>query len=406
MSLSPELSLPSAHTAEGFDDLIVELRRHLHQYPEVGFREHETSRYLRACLETYGFEVQGPLAETGFYIDIEGAHPGPTVAYRTELDALPMQDAKTCSYASTVPNTAHLCGHDAHMAVAVGVALLLDERRDQLHGTARILFQPNEESSPSGAPHMMADGVLDARPGGRDGAVREIFCIHVDSSLDVGRFGLRAGAITAATAPWEVQINSGGSGHSARPHEIVDTVWLATQILNTYYQLPGRIHDARRTAVLTACRFRAGEALNVIPAEVELGGTLRCVDFDALHRLSDMMQAVAEEAGALYGAQVDFTIDDNLPPVVNDDQLVDFVRGLIEDTHGKEAVHMIPEPSMGGEDFAFYLQQIPGMLLRVGTRSGPETSYPLHHTLFDVTERALPAAARLMADVLTQRLSA
>ena len=405
MSLSPAPSIPSAHTAEGFSDLLIELRRHLHQYPEVGFREHETSRYLRACLETYGFEIHGPLAGTGFYLDIEGAHPGPTVAYRTELDALPMQDAKTCAYASTVPNTAHLCGHDAHMAVAVGVALLLDERRDDLHGTARILFQPNEESTPSGAPRMMADGVLDARPGGRDGAVREIFCIHVDSSLDVGRFGLRVGAITAATAPWEVRITSSGSGHSARPYETVDTVWLATQILNTFYQLPGRIHDARRTAVLTACRFRAGEALNVIPSEVEFGGTLRCVDFDALHFLADKMQAVAEEMGALYDAQIQFDIDDNLPPVVNDEALVEAVRDVVEAQYGKAAVHTIPEPSMGGEDFAFYAQEIPGMLLRVGTRSGQATSYPLHHALFDVTEEALPAAARLMADVITRRLS-
>jgi amidohydrolase len=251
---------------------------------------------------------------------------------------------------------------------------------------------------------MIDDGVLETRPGGRDGAVREIFCIHVDPDLEVGRFGLRSGAVTAATAPWEVHITSGGSGHSARPQETVDTVWVATQILNTFYQLPGRIHDARRTAVLTACRFRAGQALNVIPAEVEFGGTLRCVDFDALHFLAKKMEAVAKEAGVLYDAKIEFAIDDNLPPVINDEVLVDFVSGLIEEEYGKEAVHTIPEPSMGGEDFAFYAQEVPGMLLRVGTRSGPETSYPLHHTLFDVTERALPQAARLMADVITRRL--
>ena len=244
---------------------------------------------------------------------------------------------------------------------------------------------------------MLEDGALDG--------VREIFCIHVDPSLDAGRFGLRAGPITAATSPWVVRVVSGKAGHSARPYETVDTVWLATQILNTFYQLPGRVHDARRTAVLTACRFRAGEALNVIPAEVEFGGTLRCVDFEALGFLLDKMRAVAEEAGALYGADVDFVIDDRLPPVVNDPVLVDAVRAVVRERYGEAAAYEIPEPSMGGEDFAFYGQEIPAMLLRVGTASGPETRYPLHHARFDVTERALPDAARLMAEVVAQRLS-
>ncbi len=393
----PTPPLAPTRTDESFGAFLTDLRRHLHQHPEIGFEEHATSATLRALLIAHGFEVVGPLAETGFYVEIEGAHPGPTVAYRTELDALPMQDAKTCAYASTIPGKAHLCGHDAHMAVAVGVALLLRERREALHGTARVLFQPNEESSPSGAPRMIEDGVLEG--------VREIFCIHVDPGLEAGRFGLRAGPVTAAAAPWTVRVVSGQAGHSARPHETVDTVWLATQILTTFYQLPGRVHDARRTAVLTACRFRAGEALNVIPAEVEFGGTLRCVDLDALRLLTDTMRAVAEEAGALYGAEVAFETDLSLPPVVNDPALVEAVRGIVTEQHGEGAAYAIPEPSMGGEDFAFYGQEVPAMLLRVGTASGPETSYPLHHARFDVTDEALPAAARLMADVLARQLS-
>lgn len=384
-------------TEESFGDFLIGLRRHLHRHPEVGFHEYETSQYLRDGLEARGFEVVGPLAGTGFYVEIEGAHPGPTVAYRTELDALPMQDAKTCDYASKYPHAAHLCGHDAHMAVAVGVALLLKERKDELHGTARVLFQPNEESSPSGAPRMIEDGALDG--------VREIFCIHVDPTLDAGRFGLRAGPITAATAPWLVRVVSGQAGHSARPYETVDTVWVATQILNTFYQLPGRVHDPRRAAVLTACRFRAGEALNVIPSEMEFGGTLRCVNFQSLRYLLDRMRAVAEETGGLHGAKITFLVDDQLPPVINDEALVDAVRETIQEDYGEDAAYEIPEPSLGGEDFAFYGQEIPAMLLRVGTGSTQATRYPLHHALFDVTERALPEAAHLMADVIARRLS-
>ena len=386
-------------------DLIVELRRHLHRHPETGFQEVETSRYLRAGLEAQGFEVHSPLAETGFYVDIEGAHPGPVVAYRSELDALATDDRKECEYASRYPGAAHLCGHDAHMAVAVGVALLLQDRRDDLHGTARVLFQPNEESSPSGAPRMIEDGVLRARPGQRDGDVQEIYCIHVDPTLPVGTYGLITGAATAATAPFLVRVASGQAGHSARPHQTVDTVWVATQILNTFYQLAGRVHDARRTAVMTACRLRAGEALNVIPAEVEFGGTLRCVDLDAIRLLADAMQRAATEIGALWGAEVTYETDLSLPPVTNDADAVEHVYDTVVDLYGKDATHRIPAPSMGGEDFAFYQQEVPGMLLRVGTSSAPETAYPLHHTLFDVDEDALPPAARLMAEVVARRLA-
>jgi len=396
LSTAPDAPAPDL-TATDLGDFLVALRRHLHRHPEVGFKEAETSRYLRAELKARGFEVHGPLATTGFYVEVEGAHPGPTVAYRTELDALTAQDGKDCAYASSAPGAAHLCGHDAHMAVAVGVALLLRERRDELRGTARVLFQPNEESSPSGAPVMIRDGVLDG--------VQEIYCIHVDPTLPVGTYGLLSGPVTAATAPFEVRVVSGQAGHSARPHQTVDTVWIATQILNTFYQLPGRVHDARLTAVLTVCRLRAGDALNVIPAEVEFGGTLRCLDLEAAYRLAASMQQVAEQYGTLHGATVDFEIDLSLPPVVNDAALVAGVRHAVRDLYGPGAAHEIPQPSMGGEDFAYYLQKVPGMLLRVGTASGPATSYPLHHTLFDVAEEALLPAAHLMAEVITRRLS-
>jgi amidohydrolase len=376
--------------------LLSEVRRHIHRHPETGFREHDTSAYLQALLAGRGMKVVEPLAGTGFIVEIDGDHPGPTIGYRAELDALPITDAKTVSYASTDPNAAHLCGHDAHMAIAVGVCLLVDQLREGLHGSVRVLFQPNEEGIPTGAPEMIADGAIDG--------LREIFCVHSDPTLEVGKIGIRSGAVTAAAASWMVRIRSGKTGHSARPHETVDTVWLANQILTSFYQLPGRIHDARRTAVMTACRFRAGEALNVIPDEVEIGGTLRSIDPDALKLLSGRMQDVVAHLGAIHGAYATYDADLSLPGVVNDDHLVEVVRRTVEELFGREAIFDVPEPSMGGEDFAYYLEHIPGMLVRLGTRGGQETGYPLHHSLFDIDERALPIAARLMAKVLQTRL--
>jgi amidohydrolase len=393
----PTLAVLEPLTDEALTALLVRVRRHLHRHPEVGFDVRGTSAYLQQVLEEQGFEPVTGLAGEGFFVEIEGAHPGPGVGYRTELDALPTPDAKDVDYASAVPGKAHLCGHDAHMAVAVGVALLLRRRRDLLHGTARVFFQPNEEGTPAGAPRMVEDGVLDG--------LREVLCIHVDPTLEVGRFGLRAGAITSAASAWMVHLYSGQTGHSARPHETPDLIWLSTLILNALYQLPGRIHDARRTAVLTACQFHAGEALNVIPAEAEFGGTLRSPSREAIDFLTERMGETARQIAALHGAEARFESALGVPPVVNDPVLVDVARQAIHDLLSPDAAFEVPEPSMGGEDFAYYLDHVPGALVRVGTRGGPETGYPLHHSCFDVDERALPLAARLMAEVVTRRLA-
>ncbi len=376
--------------------LLSPLRRHLHRHPEVGFEEHETSRYVRAWLEARGLETRGPLAGTGFAVEVAGAHPGPAVGYRADLDALPVQDAKEVSYASTRPGVAHLCGHDAHTAIACGVALLLDGAREKLRGRARVFFQPNEEKSPSGAPVMIADGVLDG--------LSAVYAVHVDPTLAVGRFGLREGALTAGCAPFVVRIVGGQAGHSARPHEAVDTIWLATHILSQFYQLAGRVSDARRPAVLTVCRLRAGEALNVIPDAVEFGGTLRATDVETLTVLRKKMRRVAGALGALYGADVDVDFLDCLPPVVNDAACVAVAREAVEARFGAEAAHELALPSMGGEDFAFYLEKVPGAMIRVGSASGAETRYPLHHARFDLDEAALPRAARLMSDVVIRHL--
>lgn len=376
--------------------LLVALRRRFHRHPEVGFEEVETSAYVRAWLAERGFEPCGPLAGTGFFVEIRGARPGPAVGYRADMDALPIQDGKDVPYASARPGVAHLCGHDAHTAVACGVALLLDERREELAGTARVFFQPNEERSPTGAPRLIAEGVLDG--------LAAVYAIHVDPTLGVGRFGLRAGALTAACSQFVVRVSSGRVGHSARPHESVDTVWVAAQILQQLYGLAGRVTDARLGSVLTVCRLRAGDALNAIPAAVELGGTLRSVDTETLDYLREKARRVAGSAGALYGADVEVEYLDRLPAVVNAPAEVETMRQAVLARFGEGAVRELPLPSMGGEDFAYYLERMPGAMLRVGTGGGRETRYPLHHARFDVDEAALAPAARLMADVLARDL--
>jgi amidohydrolase len=378
-------------------EIMVDVRRQLHRHPELGLHEYETSRYIRELLERHGLHVHRPLARTGLYVDIVGGHPGPMAAWRADIDALPIQDAKSTPYASTVSGVAHLCGHDAHTAIAVGVALIAAARRDDLHGTLRVFFQPNEEGMPSGAPLMIRDGVLEG--------VSAVFAGHVDPTLPTGRFGLIVGPATASADRFRVTVSAPSTGHSARPHQSTDTIWIVNQIMSSVYQLIGRRTDARNAAVVSICRIHGGEAYNVIPDVVEFGGTLRCTLHEDRARIKDLMVDVANSVARLHGATVELDFDRGAPPVVNDPELVYLAERTITELYGPDAVFEIPTPSMGAEDFAHYLEHIPGLMIRVGTADGPETSRALHDAWFDVDERALHPAAELAVAVLVRYLS-
>jgi len=385
-----------ARVSQQLSTLLSSVRRHLHMHPEVGFQEHATSAFIRRVLEMHGMVPGPPIAGTGVYVDIVGSPTGRAVGYRADIDALPIQDEKTVPYASTVPGVAHLCGHDAHTAVAIGVAVLLHELRDTLEGTARIFFQPNEEGNPSGAPRMIEAGILEG--------LEAVYAMHVDPTLEVGKIGLISGAISAAADQFRITIRGGSTGHSSRPHEHVDTVWIAVQVANALYQMLGRITDARSPAVLTICRLRGGEAYNVIPAAVEMGGTLRSTDPAGRDRIKGHIRTIAESIASLYGAQAEVNILSGSPAVLNDRRLVAHVDECARRLIGPDAVYRVPRPSMGSEDFAHYVQHIPGALVRLGTSSGPDTRHTLHDGLFDLDEASLAPGARLMAQVILGHL--
>lgn len=392
----PDAIVESLNGQQSFAQLLVTIRRHLHMHPEVGMNEHETSRFIRETLEGYGLEVQGPVAGTGLYVDIEGQRPGGCVGYRADIDALPAQDQKRVSYRSQQPNVAHLCGHDAHTAIGIGVALVLHAHRDKLSGRARVFFQPNEEGLPSGAPLMIRAGILES--------LDAVYAIHVDPTLDVGRYGLIVGPATASSDRFDVRVRQEGTGHSARPHEGVDTVWVASQLMNQFYQVADRITDPRNPSILTITKMGGSEAHNVIPEEASFGGTLRTVTPNDRETIRTYMHQSAQRLGDLHGAHIELDFEDGSPPVVNDEAVVENIERTIKEAFGEQAIHWIQQSSMGGEDFAHYLKHVPGAFIRVGTASGPETSFPLHHHRFDIDETPLAPTARLMARVMLNHL--
>jgi amidohydrolase len=388
----PDAVADSMAGEQSLAQLLVTIRRHLHMHPEVGMNEHETSRFVRQTLEGFGLDVHGPVAGTGLYVDIDGSGSNGCVGYRADIDALPTQDQKRVSYRSQTPNVAHLCGHDAHTAVAIGVALVLHAHRDDLDGRARVFFQPNEEGLPSGAPLMIRSGVLEG--------LDAVYAIHVDPTLDVGRYGLMVGPVTASSDRFDVRVRQEGTGHSARPHEGTDTVWVASQLMNQFYQIADRLTDPRSPVVLTVTKMAGSEAHNVIPEEASFGGTLRTVSPDDRETIRTYMREAARRLGDLHDAHVGVDFEDGSPPVINDEAAVANVERTIEAAFGQQAIHWIEQSSMGGEDFAHYLEHVPGAFVRVGTASGPETNYPLHHHRFDIDETPLAPTARLMARVL------
>ncbi len=391
-------SFDNEQLPEGFVDYLIALRRHLHRNPEIGFEEYATSRLVRDHLESHGLQVSGPHATTGLFVDIDGAHPGPHIGFRCDLDALQLQDAKHVAYASRNTGVAHACGHDVHTAVGIGIALNLHRLRHHLRGRVRILFQPNEEGNPSGSIPMIEAGVCDP--------LKALYCIHVDPTLDIGQFGIPEGQVTASSDRLRVEVTASGTGHSARPQNAKDTVWITTQLLNQYYQLIGRVTDARHPAVFTVCILEAGLAHNVIPAKVSFEGALRCLNNDVRVFLVNYMRRAAENFAQLHGVEIELINQGGLPAVINDPRLCQNVRTCIYDLFGKDSVLDIRVPSMGAEDFANYLKYVPGMLIRIGTRGSTATSYPLHDALFDVDERALSHSVRLMTRVLIHHAEA
>lgn len=366
---------------------LIQYRRYLHRNPELSWNEKNTSAYLQNTLRNHNIEINKTYATYGFSSEIDSGKPSQLVAYRADMDALPITDHKLCDYSSDNNGVGHMCGHDVHSTIALGLALLLNRVKDEVNGKYRIFWQPAEESSDSGAPKMMDDGVLYG--------VNTLLGIHVDPSTESGFIRITSGADTAGVDTIEFKINADTTSHSARPHLGKDTIWIANKMLNNLYQLIGRVTDPREASVLTICTFHGGEVSNVIPDYVHFGGTLRSTSTHARDKLFKMYDAQAEATARLYDVDIEFNIKEGAPPVINHPTLVEKSRLWLKESIGEEYV-IAGRQSMGAEDFGYYTEHVPSLFLRVGTRGGRDTSHPLHTSLFDVDERIIaPTVARL-----------
>ncbi|MFE0172637.1 M20 family metallopeptidase [Streptomyces sp. NPDC059002] len=386
---APAEALPGA-LPESLRAELVAFRRDLHTHPELGNQEFRTTAALKARLEEAGLEPRVLAIGTGLTCDIgdwDGVRP--MLALRADIDALPIPDTKLgVPYRSTVPDRAHACGHDVHTTVVLGAGLVLADlaARGQLPCPVRLIFQPAEEVLPGGAPDAIESGVLDG--------VGRIIGVHCDPRVDAGRIGLRHGPITSACDRLEVALDGPG-GHTARPHLTTDLVTAAAKVVTEVPALVARRIDARSGLSVTWGRIESGHACNVIPQHAELSGTVRCLDLKAWRQAPDLVHGAIQEIAELYRAKSEINYIRGVPPVVNDPQVTELLREAMTERCGPLSVEDT-EQSLGGEDFSWYLEHVPGAMARLGVRRpGERTVRDLHQGDFDADESAIAVGVEL-----------
>ncbi|MFF8473346.1 amidohydrolase [Streptomyces sp. NPDC015414] len=372
---------------------LVAFRRDLHMHPELGNQEFRTTAAIKERLEQAGLRPRVLATGTGLICDIglpEGQRPAvPMLALRADIDALPIPDTKTdCPYRSTVPDRAHACGHDVHTTVVLGAGLVLAdlETKGLLSRPVRLVFQPAEEVLPGGALVAIGDGALDN--------VGRILAVHCDPKVEVGRIGLRHGPITSACDRLEVALDGPG-GHTARPHLTTDLVTAAARVAVDVPALVARRVDTRAGLALTWGRIESGHAPNVVPQHAELSGTVRCLDLDAWRDAPDIVHAAIDEIATLHRAKSEINYVRGVPPVVNDRESTELLRRSMVARRGLKSVEST-EQSLGGEDFSWYLENVPGAMARLGVRSpGDRMVRDLHQGDFDADEYAITVGVEM-----------
>ena len=378
---------------------VIEWRRHLHRNPELSGQEYDTADYVAGILEKTGADDVRRVGDTGVTGLIRGRGPGRTIALRADMDALPGDERTGLPFSSERPGAAHMCGHDVHTAILLGVAKVLHDARGEFDGAVRLVFQPAEERL-GGAGSMIAGGVLE------NPKADAIAALHVWPHLPAGTVGIRDGALTAAADSVTVEFE-GKQGHAAHPHQCVDPIVTAGQFLANVQAVVAREIAPLDAAVLTFGKIAGGHAGNIIPEKVVIEGTIRTLSPETRDTMAAAVERFAKSTADGMRAGVSVTVRRGVPPLIPDSRLVALFAESARDLLGADRVAALPTPSMGGEDFALYLEHVPGVFFRLGVQRPGAPFHPLHSPEFDPDESAfatgVAAMSRFAADFLAQR---
>lgn len=370
------------------NEYVIKTRRTLHQIPEAGMQEYETSRFIKRELTALGVEWSA-CTETGVVGVIHGGKPGKTVALRADMDGLPVVECNEVAYKSKTPGMMHACGHDAHMAMLLTAARILKARQDEIHGTVKLVFQPSEEGPVNGSSKMIEAGVMD----GVDG----IFGMHVDMMLDTGKVCVEAGPRMASGDYFEIKV-TGFSGHGALPHQCVDAVVAAAAMVMNLQTLASREVSPIEPVVISVGTFHSGTRSNVISGETIMTGTTRTFSYELRAQLPLMMDRVIQSTAHAYRAKAELNYTFDLKPLINDKKCAVIAKTVAKKILGEDCTVEL-EKTMGAEDFSEYLAVVPGMYAILGVRNESKgTIFPHHHGSFQLDEDPLIHGAEIYAE--------
>ncbi len=382
------------HNMDRINERVISIRQQIHQNPELGLKEHQTAALVAKVLNDLGLEVIEGIGQTGVVGLLHGTKPSnkptKTVMLRADMDALNMQETNDVPYKSKNEGIMHACGHDAHTAWLLGAAMILSEMKDDFSGTVKFVFQPAEEGL-GGATLMIKDGVLE------NPKVDAVFGAHVWPTVKSGTIGVKTGPIMAAPAAFEIKI-IGNGGHASAPHMSIDPIAIGCQVYQSLQTIISRKIDATDSAVLSITRFNAGTANNIIPNEMTMGGTVRTFKKEFETEIPAMMESIIDGVVKAHGGTYEFDYKTYYPAVINDEAMTEQVKASAVDLFGEDNVEVLEKPNMAGEDFAFYLQHVPGTYFMIGNYNEEKgTTAMVHNPSFDVDEDIIPRAAALFA---------
>jgi len=377
---------------------IIKIRRDLHKIPEIGYDLTKTRNYIIREIKKYNLDVRENVGKNGIVATLNFSKVGQNLAYRADMDALPLREENEIEYISTHRGKMHACGHDGHMAIALGILKIMYELKDYLSGSIRFIFQPAEETD-GGAKGMIENGALDTPK------IDYIFGTHIWPDVDSGKFGLKKGPIMAGTDMFEIKVKGKG-GHIAIPHKAVNPLVVCSKILNEVEGFKNYFIDSNENAVINFGSIQAGKTHNVIPNSGLMKGSVRTFSKETKNIIKRKLKTVINNISEIYGANSTLKYIDNYPPTINNNEVVDKLENILINLGESERIYKVKKPSMGAEDFSYYLHEVPGVFIFLGTYNKEKNiTQEIHHPKYNIDEDILADASAIYSKIFIDFLS-